>query len=222
MNVNQPLLPADVGNRCSLTAFLMLWAISCISVPYPTYFWLQHVPTFVVILTMVIVDRYLQISRLSFTLILAFLTLHLLGARYLYSYVPYDYWSNWLLGIKINDRFGFTRNHYDRFVHFSFGLLLVIPAWRLARRGGLDPLWSAAFAILGILAASAAYEIFEWMAALVMAPDWAESYNGQQGDAWDAQKDMVLAACGAAIGLALYIPKWLRPSGLDKVAPRSK
>ena len=34
------------------------------------------------------------------------------------------------------------------------------------------------------------------------APDMADAYNGQQGDLWDAQKDMALAMAGAlcAIG----------------------
>jgi putative membrane protein len=57
------------------------------------------------------------------------------------------------------------------------------------------------FAFAFIMATSAVYEVFEWLAAMVMAPDWAESYNGQQGDIWDAQWDMALAALGAAVGL---------------------
>jgi putative membrane protein len=39
--------------------------------------------------------------------------------------------------------------------------------------------------------------------AMTLAPDWADSYNGQQGDMWDAQRDMALAACGAIIGIGL-------------------
>jgi putative membrane protein len=30
-----------------------------------------------------------------------------------------------------------------------------------------------------------------------MSPDQAEYYNGQQGDMWDAQKDMALNAIGS-------------------------
>ena len=66
------------------------------------------------------------------------------------------------------------------------------------------------FAFSVILAASALYEVFEWLVAIVMAPDWAESYNGQQGDPWDAQRDMALAALGAMLGLGLAAPGWLR------------
>ncbi|MFX8262476.1 DUF2238 domain-containing protein, partial [Acinetobacter baumannii] len=44
----------------------------------------------------------------------------------------------------------------------------------------------------------------EWGVALALSPEQAEAYNGQQGDIWDAHKDMLLAALGA---LALW--PWL-------------
>jgi putative membrane protein len=221
MNSLQRLLPADAWNRAVLAAFLALWAVSYIRVPYPQYFWLQHVPTVAVVAALAVVDQRFHISRLSYTLILTFMALHLVGARYLYSYVPYDYWLDNLFGFRASDRFGFTRNHYDRFVHFCFGLLLVIPAWRFSRRViGVGPFWSAAFAMSAILSASALYEIFEWLAAMVMAPDWAESFNGQQGDAWDAQRDMALAACGAVAGMGIAALGSLRHCGCDRVKSR--
>jgi putative membrane protein len=211
-------LPDDAWKRTMLAAFLVLWAISCIHVPYPEYFWLQHVPTVTAVLALFAADWRWQISCLSHSLILAFMLLHLLGARYLYSYVPYDEWAARWLGLHITSRFGFTRNHYDRIVHFCFGLLLVIPAWRFSRRiVNLNSAWSTVSSLSLILSASAAYEIFEWLAALVMAPDWAESYYGQQGDPWDAQWDMALAICGALSGLAAAFPWWLRRSGHDTV-----
>jgi putative membrane protein len=212
------ILPVDPWNRAILAVFLAFWAISCINVPYPKYFWLQHVPTVAVIVGLAFVQNRFAISRLSYTLFMSFMALHVLGARYLYSYVPYDAWSERLLGFKISYQFGYTRNHYDRLVHFSFGLLLVIPAWRFSRRMvGLAAKWSAAFAMMGILSAGAVYEIFEWLAAMIMAPDWADSYNGQQGDVWDPHWDMALAACGALIGLSFIAREWIRPSIHDKV-----
>jgi putative membrane protein len=195
-------LPDDAWNGIVLAAFLALWAVSCIRVPYPKYFWLQHVPTVAVIAVLVVVQNRLQISRLSYTLILAFMLFHVLGARYLYSYVPYDDWSERLLGLRINDHFGFERNHYDRLVHFAFGLLLVLPLWEFCEdRLRLRAFWTAAGAICIVLAASAAYEIAEWAVAMIFAPDWAEAYNGQQGDAWDAQRDMALAWAGSILGV---------------------
>lgn len=62
-----------------------------------------------------------------------------------------------------------------------------------------------------ILATSALYEIGEWALAISVAPDWVEHYNGQQGDMWDAQKDMALATAGAVVGLAiLRVAGWRR------------
>jgi putative membrane protein len=191
-------------------------------VPYPKYFWLQHAPTVAVVAALAYVQNRIKISRLSYTLFIAFMALHVLGARYLYSYVPYDAWSERLFGFNITYHFGFTRNHYDRLVHFCFGLLLVVPACRFSKRiVGLDARWSAAFAMMGILSAGAIYEIFEWLAAMIMAPDWAESYNGQQGDVWDPHWDMALAALGALLGLCLIARRWIGPDGRDTVQPEA-
>jgi putative membrane protein len=203
MNRSIPLLPGDNYKRGMLAAFLAVWAVSCIQVPYPEYFALQHVPTVIAVALLVAIDRKWPFDRLSFTFIVAFLGLHVLGARYLYSYVPYDDWSEELLGVRITDYFGFHRNHYDRLVHLAFGLLFVLPAWRVFEaRLGLRSFWPGALAICSVLAASAAYEIIEWGMAMVFAPDWAESYNGQQGDVGDAQRDMALAAAGSLLAAA--------------------
>jgi len=204
MTFLRDLLPTDPWNRGAFVLFIAIWTLSCIHVPYPKYFWLQHVPTVAVVGTLVAVQNRLAISRTSYTLILAFMGLHLLGARYLYSYVPYDIWSEQLAGLSITDRFGFTRNHYDRVVHFFYGALLTVPAWRFVRRfAGAGTGWGALFAFSLIMASSAAYEVFEWLVAITMAPDWAESYNGQQGDPWDSQSDTALAGVGAVVALAV-------------------
>ena len=52
---------------------------------------------------------------------------------------------------------------------------------------------------LAVLAIGALYEIFEWMLTLGLSPEAAEQYNGQQGDMFDAPKDMALALLGALI-----------------------
>jgi len=200
----------------SLLLFVLLWVFSCIGAPYPKELFLQHVPTAFVVVGIFIARRRRWLSPSSVALVLLFMTLHVIGARYLYSYVPYDDWSYWLWGRSISSRFGFGRNHYDRLVHFAYGLLLVYPArdflsrqWQITGRAG------AGAALQFILATSALYEMGEWAVAILMAPDWAEHYNGQQGDAWDAQKDMALAAAGAVVGLPILRLadwRWQRPA----------
>jgi putative membrane protein len=221
MNSLRQLLPVDAWNRGVFAIFLGLWAVSCVRVPYPKYFWLQHVPTVAVVVILAVMQNRLSISRSSYTLVLSFMALHVLGARYLYSYVPYDEWSEQFAGFRITDHFGFTRNHYDRLVHFFYGAMLVIPGCRFLRRiTGTHGGWAALFAFSIIMASSAVYEVFEWLVAATMAPDWAESYNGQQGDPWDAQRDMALAAAGAIVSLVIAAG-WHWRIAADKTTLRS-
>lgn len=130
----------------------------------------------------------------------AFMVLHSIGARYIYSYVPYD---DWFLGMGLpapTEFFGWERNHYDRLVHFFFGILMVHPiATFLHDHCDVSLKRSLYVAVEFIIAASALYEIFEWALTLFLASADADAYNGQQGDFWDAQKDMALASLGAAI-----------------------
>lgn len=46
---------------------------------------------------------------------------------------------------------------------------------------------------------SALYEMLEWLFSVIMSPEAAETYNGQQGDMFDAQKDAGLALMGSII-----------------------
>jgi putative membrane protein len=216
---NYAILPDDRWNRWGLVVFLVLWLASCIRTPYPEYLLLQHGPTLVAVLALVVVQNWLHVSRISYTLILVFMTFHLLGARHLYSFVPYDDWLEPLLGVRITEYFGFERNHYDRLVHFLFGLLIVVPSWRFSRRIlALNSFWSAAVAFSIIMTAGALYEVLEWGVAVTQSAEATESYNGQQGDIWDPQWDMALAGAGSLVslcfvGLAAYLCPMRRPKG---------
>lgn len=43
--------------------------------------------------------------------------------------------------------------------------------------------------------------------AIGLSPEDAENYNGQQGDMWDAHKDMALALIGAMMMSGVYHPR---------------
>ncbi len=175
---------------------------------YPEDQALQHVPTALTVLMLVATARRCPLSNASFTLVTAFLLLHALAARWVYTFVPYDDWTERLLGFRLGARLGWRRNHFDRLVHFAFGLLLFVPFreayGRLARPARGFASW---FALELILAASVLYELCEWGAAMVFAPATADRYLGQQGDAWDAHKDV-------ALGLAGGLAAWLLASAL--------
>jgi translocator protein len=131
------------------------------------------------------------------------LALHIIGARWIYSYVPYEEWFDAIVGSGPGEWFGWRRNHYDRLVHFAFGVLLTYPLTEGAARFAKMPQRAAMlFAWLAVAGISAIYEVAEWALAVIAAPEMAERYNGQQGDLWDAQKDMGLAIAGSTVALA--------------------
>ncbi len=191
--------------------FMVFFAGSCIAPPYLQFLLMQHVPTVLAALLLAYISNRVVISRSSYSSIVVFLCLHTLGARYLYSYTPYDVWSESILGVNINEIFGFQRNHYDRLVHFSYGLLLVVPVQEFERRYlRLSMVISAVLAIEFIIATSACYELLEWLVAVIFTPAWAEQFLGQQGDIFDAQKDTALATLGAivSIGVKVLTARW--------------
>ena len=59
-----------------------------------------------------------------------------------------------------------------------------------------------------VQAGSLIYELFEWALTLVLSPEDAEGYNGQQGDVFDAQKDMALATLGSTIAAISFLITW--------------
>ncbi|MGE0609335.1 MAG: DUF2238 domain-containing protein [Pirellulales bacterium] len=184
-----------------LASWLLL-ALSMIRPLYPFEQSLQHAPTVVALLLMGVAIRRKWLSNASFACLIAFWLLHIVGARYIYSLVPYHDWLSWLTGGRLGQQDGWTRNNYDRLVHFSFGLLWSFPAAESAVRwGGLRRVWAALFALCWVLAAGSLYEVAEWLLAVFMSPQQAEAYNGQQGDLWDAQKDMALQFLGSLMVL---------------------
>ncbi len=186
-----------------LTTAAML-GLSLMGAPYPDEQALQHVPTVVAIVLLAVESRKNWITTVSFSCVIAFIWLHLLGARYIYSFVPYDDWSMAIFGTSIAEAFSWQRNHYDRLVHLCFGALCIVPVRDVALHyAQMRPRWATIFALMAVMTISALYETFEWLLTLVMSPIQAEAYNGQQGDFWDAQKDMALACAGGLLAVAL-------------------
>ena len=168
--------------------------------PYPDIAPLQHIPTVALLLASPWLLRRWPLSDGSVAALVGFFALHTLAGRYTYSNVPYDAWAKALTGHSIDAAMGWTRNNFDRVVHLCFGLLWVRPvAEALRRHGGAGLRMSLWFAFLFVGCASALYEIFEWLLTIVLAPGIADDYNGQQGDVWDAQKDMAIAIFGAFV-----------------------
>jgi putative membrane protein len=173
-------------------------ALSLIRPLYPHDQLLQHAPSLFVVPFLFVGAMRGWFSDRSMTCMVLFLALHILGARFVYSKVPYDEWSRMLFGSSASELCGWSRNHYDRLVHLAFGVLLVAPLAEVGERYGRLPWrWSVAFAVTAIVSLGSLYEVVEWGLSMSVPPHRADTYNGQQGDAWDAQKDMALALGGA-------------------------
>jgi putative membrane protein len=198
----------------TLSLFALLWLALAIA-PRDRADWaLENVLVVALVPALLASLRWFPLSRLSWTLVLLFLALHAVGAHYTYSEVPYDAWSQALLGFRVNDALGLERNHFDRLVHFSYGLLLAYPMRELFLRvADARGFWGYFLPLDLTLSTSAIFELFEWGAAELFGGDLGVAYLGTQGDQWDAQKDMALAGLGALIAMALTLavnPRWQR------------
>ncbi len=197
-----------------LALLLVATALSLIGARHPADTSLHHVGTVAGVVLLVWFDRRWRLSRASFALCVLFLAAHVLGARYTYSSVPYDDWSEALVGRRLSEVFGFERNHYDRLVHLLYGLLLSMPLFELlTAHRNVSGRMAALLVVSTVMSTSAVYELFEWGIAVVLAPESAERYNGQQGDYWDAQKDMALAMLGSCVALAAVMLRPPPPAG---------
>ncbi len=190
--------------RIALLALLVLVLLVNIDQPYPALAPLHHIPTLALIATAPWWLRRWPLSNGALFCLVGFFALHSIAARWTYSYVPYDVWVEAVTETTLNDAMGWTRNHFDRLVHLAFGVLLVPPLAEWLRPVLPTLRLRLVAAVILLLAASAAYELFEWLLTLLMAPGAAEAYNGQQGDMWDAHKDMALALAGSVVA-ALWL-----------------
>ena len=151
-------------------------------------------------LIMLLVCLYkIGLNFLSFNLYILFLFVHVIAAHYLYSYVPYNQWIEQIFGFHLNEVMHWSRNMFDRFVHLAYGLLLYPIFYRLFHvwLPQQKPVVIFLLVIQFVVASSMIYEWLEWLIAIGLSPEEAENYNGQQGDSWDAHKDILLATLGA-------------------------
>ncbi len=182
--------------RTALLTFLVVAAVTWWRPRWPAEQALHHSLTVLALVALLLVHRRRPLPIGSFVLVLAFLTLHTVAARWIYSFVPYQQWLHAVTGAPPAG----GRNHFDRLVHLAYGLCLgpvlyrYLAGTRRTRRAALA-------AVELILATSALYELFEWGVAMTLAPAAAEAYNGQQGDIWDAHQDMALATLGAVVAV---------------------
>lgn len=193
----------------ALAGAYALWWLALAVAPYDRFDWLlENLLVFAFVGLLAATYRRFPLSDLSYLLIAVFLALHAVGAHYTYSEAPVGGW--------MADLLGWERNHYDRVVHFLFGLLCAYPLREAVMRGCGVAGWRAgllSFAV--VLAFSSGYEMLEWGAVLVLSPEEGMAFLGTQGDVFDAQKDTTLATAGSAMTLlcASLVERRSQPPG---------
>jgi putative membrane protein len=156
------------------------------------------------LLILMVTYRRLPLSRVSYTLIFAFLVLHEIGAHWTYAKVPYDEWWRAIFGTTLNDWLGLERNHFDRFVHFSYGMLFAYPIRELFLRvANVKGFWGYFLPLDLAISSSTLFELVEWIAVVLVNPDVGTAYLGTQGDVWDAHKDIACASFGALLAMCV-------------------
>jgi len=117
-------------DRFPLFCLLIIIAAFIIGSINPIYFesWFaESLFTIILVLLLAIfyINKKFRFSNLSYALITLYLILHTIGSHYTYPETPIGFW--------ISSIFGFTRNHYDRIIHFLWGLLIYIPALEITK-----------------------------------------------------------------------------------------
>ncbi len=178
----------------------VIYAVQCAVLgfaPYDRADWLlENLISIPVALWLVFARQRLPLSASGWILVFSFLALHEIGSHYTYSRVPWGEWSTLMLGWVP----AFERNHFDRLVHFAFGLLMTQPIRECLAKPLATSAWLRWLLPVAVVHAfSGLYEIMEWAAAYIFDPNLGVAFVGAQGDVWDAQKDTSLALIGSVL-----------------------
>ena len=173
-----------------------IWWVFMAIAPYDRSDWLlENLLVFVAVGLLAFTYKAFPLSLVSYTCIFVFLVFHTLGSHYTYAKVPYEEWLPFFAG---------GRNHYDRLVHFLYGLLLAYPIREMFLRiGNVRGFWGYFLPLDLTMSTSMLYELIEWAVALVVGGELGAAYLGTQGDIWDAHKDMAWASLGALIAMSI-------------------
>ena len=180
--------------------------------PHDRYtWWLEVAPVLVGVPILAATYRRFPLTPLLYRLLFLHAVVLMVGGHYTYARVP--------VGFRVQEIFGFARNHYDRLGHFAQGFVPAMLARELLRRRTQLPYggWLFFLATCVALAFSAFYELIEWWTAAASGTA-AEAFLGTQGDVWDTQWDMFLALVGAVTAQLLL--SRLHEKQLARLSPR--
>lgn len=178
-----------------LLIFSIFWLIIAVN-PYDRWVWLaENVLTVLLIGFLMLTYKKFRFSNTTYVLMFLYLVFHTIGSYYTYTNMPLFYW--------LRDMFDLSRNHYDRLVHFFFGLAFYFPVYEYASKELKLKGWVRyLLPFLVIISFKAMYEIIEYLAVIVTQSSvMGTSFLGMQGDPWDAQKDIMFGMSGGVISM---------------------
>jgi putative membrane protein len=183
-----------------LIILTLIWAAALVASGWSPYdratWWMEVAPALIALPLLWATRQRFPLTGLALTLIAAHGLVLMLGGAYTYARVP--------IGFSVQETLGLARNPYDRFGHLMQGFVpAIVLRELLIRLGGMarGPLLTT-LVLASCLAVSAAYELIEFAAALMLGQG-ADAFLGTQGDPWDTQWDMTMCLLGAALSLAM-------------------
>jgi len=177
--------------------YLIVFTICAISPYSRAVWWAENIPIIIIVIVLLLIYRQFQFSAFSYVLMSFLIIMHTIGGHYTFERVPFDF---------VNDLLGSTRNHYDRFAHFTVGFYAYPVAELLWKKNLVrSKMVLILFPILAIFTVAAVYEIIEWLYAIAADPEAGHAMLGSQGDIWDAQKDMLADGSGAIVSMFLFV-----------------
>ena len=184
-----------------LFLFLVFWVFIAISPWYREAWVAENILTVFFVGLLIFTYNKFRFSNLSYTLFFTILFLHTIGSYYTYTEMP--------LFDLLRDSFGLARNHYDRVVHFLFGILFFIPTYEfISKKFRVKGFWGLFLSFLIIIALKGTYEVFEYLYVILTKSEIiGQHYLGMQDDEWDTQKDIALGMLGSAMA---WVGFWIK------------
>ncbi len=200
--------------RVLILLYAAIWLVLAVNPTYRSDWFLENLLVFAFIPVCAFLEKRFNFSILSSISIFVFLVLHSVGAHYTYAEMPYFFF--------ITEFFHFSRNHYDRLVHFLFGLLMSFPMFEVFEKAVGDRKNAALLTVLTMFSFSSFYELLEWWVTELVHPELGMAFLGIQGDEWDAQKDVNCALIGILLSviIRLTLMKSRRPTVLEYISTR--
>lgn len=158
--------------------------------------WIAEViPVVIIFLFLVVSYNKFRLSNGAYALLSIWIFWHTVGGHYTFANVPFGW---------VSEIIGSERNHFDRVGHFVIGFYAYAMSEWLLRKQYCGLKLALVFSLFFIMSLAASYEIIEWWYAVAEGGEAGVEFLGSQGDAWDAQKDMLSDTLGAITSLIAF------------------